>query len=140
MIECVFQRKRRQRAAKMGLNGMHSRENARFDEYTRKNPEGALADEFFGSFWTPKHDEVIPKAKALFAKLSDGKRSEDDVWKEVWQIMNNEAKQPEKTRVNGSNADTNTFKQRRGRNFGRQEYEPQYEYNPERVFTPNDRL
>ena len=45
------------------------------------------ADEYFDAIWTPEHERLEQKANALFAKLNDGTRDEDEVWKEVWQRM-----------------------------------------------------
>ena len=60
----------------------------RLEKLAQKYPEGIPADEYLAASWKPEYDQIGREADSLFAKLNDGTQSEDDIWAEVWRIMN----------------------------------------------------
>lgn len=124
---------------KVRLNEMRSEEDAKFDELTRKYPEGIPVDEYLEAFDSPEENAQIKReANELFVKFSrihGDSLSEDDVWEEVWRVMDNRhSKGPEKPHPSALNTDT-YHRHQRGSGFGRQEQK----YGINRV-SDNDRF
>ena len=114
---------------KVKSDGIISEEDAKFDRLARKYPDGIPAEEYLAAFSSPKYQQIEKEADMLFANLNDGTRNEDDVWAEVWRIMDGKQRHPgivDKPHSKRLNTDTGIPTRQRGTGFGRQEYEPQY--------------
>ena len=97
------------------------------DELARQYPEGIPAEVYLKATWSPEYDRIEKEANDLFSELNDGTQTEDDVWAEVWRIMDERQSRPEPAKVspNRLNTDIEVFKQR-GTGLGRQTQAPQF--------------